>query len=183
MTRWSEFVREDLLLVPKSDPPRRVGFIRPQLRMSCQLYGTHEYIGPMLNATWSLLQACRLLSSCCLTGHRDAPSQQEQKHPRSPGDGFSTNELTVWHSKPPQKQNIITAPCFKRTHAVCQGENGAFLSPGARFCSHLTGCKSSLQIIVFIFFKTPSHESGPLMSTSEGKHPLWQSEGKDFSVI
>lgn len=55
---------------------------------------------------------------------------------------------------------------------MCQGENGAFLSPGARFCSHLTGCKSSLQMIV-LFFKTPSHEPGPLMSTSEGKHPLW----------
>lgn len=56
------------------------GFTRPQSEMSCQLYGSWEYIRTMLGAMWSPLQACGPQSSCCLMVHRDALSQQGQKH-------------------------------------------------------------------------------------------------------
>lgn len=59
-------------------------FTRPQPEISRQLYGSPESMRTLLEAMWSLLQACRLLSSCCLTVCRDALSQQEQKHTHAP---------------------------------------------------------------------------------------------------
>ena len=79
-------------------------FTRPQPKMSRQLYGSREYMRTMLEAMWSFLQACALLSSCCLTAHRDALSQQEQEHyththMHTLRGRFCTTQLTVWHGK------------------------------------------------------------------------------------
>lgn len=102
--------------------------------MSRQLYGSRDYMRTMLEAMWSLLQACRPLSSCCLTAHRDALSQQEQKHTHTHTHTYVHYEADSappsWLSDMAKKHNY-TFLFFKKIPCCVSGWKRGFHDPTA----------------------------------------------------